>query len=78
MTLKIYSIIAMSAAGILPPLAAGFIAWHWKRTVKRMDQRLSEMRELHSGMCEMVAAPARIRAMAKEMRDSVTRIQEEK
>lgn len=71
-----YSVFALAAAGILPPLAAVFMAWYCKRTLRRMDNRLAQMQELHGAMCEMVSAPARIRAMAKEMRDSVTRIQE--
>ena len=74
--LPTYSQIALTAAGILPPLGAFYLVWMNRRTLKAIEKRLAEMREVEAGMREMLAAPRRIRQMAQEMRDSVTRIQE--
>lgn len=75
--LTTYSHIAMTGAAILPVVAMVGLVIINRINMRRIDAKLAEMRELESAMREMVAAPARIRAMAKEMRDSVTRIQQE-
>lgn len=44
--MHIYSIISLSAAAILPPLAAAYMVWHSKKTLRQMDAKLEEMRRL--------------------------------
>jgi hypothetical protein len=72
----LYSQLALAAAGILPPLGALWLVLANRRTLKLIDRRLAEMRQVEAGMREMLAAPARLRAASKEIRDTITRIQE--
>ena len=77
-----YSDVALTAAAILPPLGAVIaVLGLWfvnRRTLKRMNETLAEMRKCEAAMRELVATPERIRAAQRAIRDSVTRIQEEK
>lgn len=73
-----YGVIAMSAAAILPPLAAAFMVWHTRKSLRQMNRVLNEMRTLNMNMHSLVSAPAKLRRMSNEIRDSISRIQEEK
>lgn len=74
--MSLYSQLALAAAGILPPLGALWLVLANRRTLKLIDQRLAEMRQVEAGMREMLAAPRKLREMSREIRDSITRIQE--
>lgn len=74
--MQTYSHIALTAAAVLPIVAMIGLVIVNRITLRKIDTKVEEMRQLESAMREMVTAPKRIRQMAQEMRDSVTRIQE--
>lgn len=74
--LPLYSQIAMTGAAILPVLAMVGLVIVNRITLRKIDVKLSEMRELESAMREMVAAPEKLRQMSREIQRSLTRIQE--